>query len=138
VLPGLLVAVAILGGQVVTGIRGLEHGWPFACYPTFQHDPGPRVPILLTEEESVDGTRQELPRAFLGGMTGQREWGGMWSVLRQPTPERLLAWWRFHRDGTRPAPGRVRFYFATVAAAPEGWAEPPRRESLLADLETEH
>lgn len=132
--PALLVAAMVIGGQVATGVLGIEHGWPFACYPTFQHDPGPRVPLLVMEEERPDGTRVEMPRPFLTDAPGQREWGAMWSVLREPSPGRLLGWWRMHREPRDGRPSTVRFFHATAAAEPERWAEPARREKLLATL----
>jgi len=132
VAPALAVAGAIVAGQIATGVRGLEHGWPFACYPSFRHDPGGRVPLLVVEEEAADGGWLESPRPFLAGATGQRAWAAMWSVLQRPTPERLLAWWRLHRTERGLQPTAVRFFRASADAAPEGWNESPRREALLA------
>lgn len=129
-----LVTATLLVGLTLTGLEGIENGWPFTCYPSFRHDPGDRVPVIVIEEERADGARIELPRSFLEGADGQRQWSVMWSVLRDPAPARLEAWGNLHRAPGACAPQVVRFFLGTIAAEPERRGEPARRDRLLATV----
>ncbi len=131
--PAALMAVLVLGGVALAGARGLEHGWPFACYPTFRHDPGASAPVLVAEEELADGARRELPLGFLRGDSGQKEWSAMWHLLSAPRPEALRAWWEAHR-ADRSGVVAVRFFAGGVAADPDAAADAPVRRALLAEV----
>lgn len=127
--PPLVMAAFVLGGVTYAGAQGLEHGWPFACYPTFRHDPGPDAPVLVAEEELDGGARRELPLDFLRGETGQKEWSAMWHLLAAPRAEALEAWWRQHQpNGARVK--AVHFYRGALAADPDAMGA-PRRAALL-------
>ena len=127
--PPLLMAALVLGGAAFAGIQGREHGWPFACYPAFRHDPGPDAPVLVAEEELDVGTRRELPLDFLRGEAGQKEWSSMWHLLAAPRPDALQAWWRQHQPNGAGVKA-VHFYRGLLAADPEARAG-PRRAALL-------
>lgn len=131
--PALVMAVVVLGGVAFAGARGVEHGWPFACYPTFRHDPGPHAPVLVAEEELADGARRELPLDFLHGDSGQKEWSAMWHLLSAPRPEALRAWWQAHR-ANRSGVVAVRFFSGGVAADPDVAKTNPVRRALLAEV----
>jgi hypothetical protein len=129
--PAAVMAALVLGGIALGGALGVEHGWPFACYPTFRHDPGTHAPVLVAEEELAGGERRELPLEFLRGDSGQKEWGAMWELLARPEGPRLVAWWRAHRSGGGEVV-RVRFYRAGLAADPDARGA-PRRGAQLAE-----
>ena len=130
--PTVLIAAAVLSGQVASGALLAENAWPFACYPTFRLDPGPRAPVLIVESVHADGSTHELARRFLEGPNGQREWSSMWALLRAPQAGALMAWSVAHP--LDPEATRLRFFRGSRATAPEQWSEPARREGLL--LET--
>lgn len=127
--PPLLMAVVVLGGAAIAGAQGLEHGWPFASYPTFRYDPGPSAPVLVAEEQLDDGTRRELPLDFLRAESGQKEWSAMWHLLAAPRAEALQAWWRQHQPRTAGVEA-VHFYRGTLAADPDAQGRPVRAALL--------
>ncbi len=132
-LPAGAVAVAVLSGQLVTGLLGLEHGLPFACYPTFRHDPGSTAAVVVVEEQR-GGTLHELPRAFLRGSDGQQEWSAMWALLGRSNAAALLAWWRPRRDSDAPVEA-VTFFLGAAPVDPARWAEPVHRDRVLLRIE---
>lgn len=130
----LAMAAFIVCGQLLSGALRIEHGWPFACYPTFRFDPGKRAPVLIVEETLRDGTKRELSGDFLKGPSGQREWSAMWHLLRQPERERLAAWWRARQRDTAHVVS-VSFFRGSIAVNPEEWSSPPLPHELLVSVE---
>ncbi|MBL8951402.1 MAG: hypothetical protein JNK82_11525 [Myxococcaceae bacterium] len=130
--PALAAATFVLCGVALAGARGVEHGWPFACYPTFRHDPGPEAPVLVAVEVLEGGETREVPLDFLRGDGGQKEWSAMWHLLSSPTAQGLTAWWRAHRTATG-AVKRVQLYRAWWPADPDA-RTPPRRGELLLEV----
>ncbi len=135
--PGVAVGMIVLGGQLSAGTLAIEHGWPFACYPTFRFNPGGFAPILIAEEELHDGLRKELPLTFLEGTSGQREWSEMWHLLRAPEPRRLQEWWRAHRRENSGEVKRVHFFRGSISVDPNAWSAPARRSGFLVTVEAD-
>jgi hypothetical protein len=139
----LVVGVLLVAGAFVQGARGQMRAYPFACYPTFQWEPGTQMPDLVVEVEMPDGRRVTLPHARdARGYRTQRQWGEIWSlaaVTGPVAPDRLRAYYDFVR---RAEPARTlaagavraRFYRASVSVVPEERGAPPRREVMLLDL----
>ncbi len=128
--PPAVAAVVVLSGQCIAGFLCHEHGWPFACYPTFRDDPGTQAGVLIIEDERRDGRRSEMPLEFLHGVSGQKQWSAMWQVIRQPTAERLRAWWHQHDENPSDV-SRVRFYQGTLDVDPDVHAAPMRGRLIL-------
>ena len=132
--PAFAVAAVVLSGQLIFGAMLAEHAWPFACYPTFRFDPGPRAPVLVVEMVNDDGSRHELSREFLKGPEGQVEWSSMWSVLASPKERAIRSWWARHAPAS--VSREVRFYSGSLAIAPEGWAQPAVRNAVILSVGT--
>jgi hypothetical protein len=138
-----LVGALLVAGALVQGARGQMRAYPFACYPTFQWQPGTQMPDLVVEVELQDGRHVVLPHGRdARGYRTQRQWGEIWSlagVTGPVAPDRLRAYYDLvgRAEPARTlATGavRARFYRASVSVVPEERGAPPRREVLLLDL----
>lgn len=109
------VVVLVLSGQLLAGASGVEHGWPFACYPTFRHDPGRAVPTVRVTETFADGTT----RVQLARPNSDRDWGQLWSLLPAMETAQLARWWSGQRPVASPPPVSVRFERAWLDADPD-------------------
>lgn len=119
---------ALLAAVAAAGLARLEHAWPFACYPTFAHDPGGWAPVLEIDAVGPGGAVRPVELV----VRDDAAWGEMWSVLRAPSPERLRAFLLRHAPGEEAT--RVRFYRARVSIDPDA----PRtrlRGALIAELD---
>lgn len=133
----------LLAGAVIQGARGQMQSYPFACYPTFQWNPGTRMPDLLVEAVRPDGSEVELPDARdRSGYRTQRRWAEVWAlagVTAKPNARRLQAYYRSlvqYEPARRLARGatRVRFYRAHRSVVPEDRGKPPVSRQLILEL----
>ncbi|WP_309894242.1 HTTM domain-containing protein [Archangium sp.] len=126
--PAALVAGTLVLGASVSGAAGVQYGFPFACYPTFQTRAPAELPALELEAE-VDG---RLVRWDLASGASQREWGTLWSLALRPEPSRLARWTEAlrtrHPELTRAT--SVRVFRTWRAVDPRGPSEVLRRELL--------
>lgn len=138
-----LVGSLLLVGAVVQGARGQMKSYPFACYPTFQWQPGTRMPDLVLTAVGPDGHEVELPHARdQRGYRTQRQWAEVWAlagVTAKPDARRLRAYYYSlvqHEPDRRLAQGavRVRFYRVYRSVAPEDRGKPPLERVLLLEL----
>lgn len=111
VLAPLLVGVLLLGAQLVTGVLGREDTWPVAAYPSFRY-PAPQV-IAWLEVEEVDSTGPQLTLSRLEGGAAQRRWGVMTQLLRDPSSERLRAFYLDWRGAIPPGVSELRYFVVT-------------------------
>jgi hypothetical protein len=135
--PTLAVGALLIAGGLWAGIRGIETGWPFACYPTFRNIARPEIPWLEIERQDPSGSVSDVSREDLAGQAGQRRWAEMWSVMRagRGSEARLGAYWQrlvAERPDLRGA-ARVRFYAAGVSVVPREHGHISRRQ-LIAEL----
>lgn len=75
------VGAVLLAGAVIQGARERTQSYPFACYPTFQFDPGTTMPDLRFVATRKDGS--ELDVVFARDARGyrtQRQWGTIFAV----------------------------------------------------------
>jgi hypothetical protein len=87
-LPAAVASGVLVLGASVAGATGLQHGFPFACYPTFHTRAPARIPALELEAH-VDG---RLVQWDLAAGASQREWGTLWHLALRPEPSRLARW----------------------------------------------
>jgi len=128
---------------VVQGARGQMQSYPFACYPTFQWQPGTRMPDLVVTAVGPQGREVELPHARdERGYRSQRQWAEVWAlagVTAKPDARRLQAYYRslVQREPDRQlAQGatRVRFYRVYRSVAPQDRGKPPLERRLLLEV----
>jgi hypothetical protein len=129
--PAALVGGMLVLGAAVTGATGLQHGFPFACYPTF-HTRAPKEIPALELEAHVDG---RLVRWDMASGASQREWGTLWSLALRPEPSRIARWTQVlrtrHPELARAE--RLRVFRTWRAADPRTAPGPIRRELLWED-----
>ncbi len=139
----LAVGALLLVGAVIQGARGQMQSYPFACYPTFQWNPGTRMPDLLVTAVRPDGHELELPHARdERGYRTQRQWAEVWAlagVTAKPDARRLQGYYRAlveHEPDRHLARGAtaVRFYRAYRSVAPEDRGKPPLARKLILEL----
>ncbi len=100
-----VVSAIVLIGAIVQGARGQTQSYPFACYPTFQYDPGAAMPDLRFSATLKDGSVVDVPFARdARGYRTQREWGTIFA-LAGATHE--------------VSHERIRAYFATIPRPPD-------------------
>ena len=75
---GLFEDLALLAGALVQGARGQTQSFPFACYPTFQYDPGATMPDLRFSATLDDGRTVDVPP----GKRTQRQWGTIFALAQ--------------------------------------------------------
>jgi hypothetical protein len=133
----------LLVPAVVQGARGQMQSYPFACYPTFQWQPGTRMPDLVVTAVGPQGREVELPHARDDrGYRTQRQWAEVWAlagVTAKPDARRLQGYYRSlvqHEPDRHLARGatRVRFYRVYRSVAPEDRGKPPLERRLLLEL----
>jgi hypothetical protein len=139
--PVLVVGAFLLSGSIGFGIWGVQRGWPFACYPTFEWKPGIAIPSLRVELVYENERAEELPLPRETSVSrAQKQWGIAWSlagVTDRVDEMRLRALVKelekrpdlAHRFRGAQA---VRVYRAVYSVAPEAWGEPPIEKVLLA------
>jgi hypothetical protein len=140
-LPLLLIGTFLLGGSITFGVLGVQRGWPFACYPTFDRKPASFIPRLDVELIGENDRVEELPLPReTSASRAQKQWGTLWSlagVTDKVDETRLHA---FVRDiETRPdfaarfqGIKMIRVYRASYSVFPEAWGKPPVSKVLLA------
>jgi hypothetical protein len=130
------VGAALLAGAVVQGARGQMQSYPFACYPTFQWDPGALVPDLRFEATLADGRTVDVPHARdARGHRTQRQWGTVFALVGASHPvddARLRAYFRALERGGAVPPGvvRVRVMRDWISANPDDHARIVREETI--------
>jgi hypothetical protein len=78
----LAVGALLLAGAVVQGARGQTQSYPFACYPTFQFDPGDTMPDLRFVATKADGSEVDVPFSRdASGYRTQRQWGTIFALV---------------------------------------------------------
>jgi hypothetical protein len=144
-LPVIVVGAGLLGGSIAFGVLGIQRGWPFACYPTFEWKPAPVIPRLYVELVFENDRVDELPLPRETSVSrAQKQWGTLWSlagVTDKIDETRLRA---LVRDlEKRPdLAGRfqharaIRAYRASYSVFPEAWGKPPVSKVLLAQWST--
>lgn len=139
--PCALIGCVLVAGNVAAGFAGQTRGWPFACYPTFQHRVGETMPALRLVALQPDGRERELPRPWqLRGVPAPRAWALLWSVAGvsgpPPAPARLRAYLeqlRRHPDVAPALAGAcaVRVDRIALPVRPEERDAPPRTSAPL-------
>lgn len=135
-----LVAVVLLAGAVVQGIRGQMRSYPFACYPTFQWRVGTTMPDLGIVAVMPNGERREIRHAqSTSGYRTQRQWGELWSLagVWGPTERaRLLAYLRVP-DVQRQLAGaeRVEVFRDALSVLPADRGKLPLRRTPILRVE---
>jgi hypothetical protein len=124
IIPTLVVGTLLVGGAVWTGFRGSVQGWPFACYPTFQHLAPDTMPGLVVDLVSVDGTVLRTLGPRWDGKDSQRSWGQTWSLVLAPDPRALESFLGKFRAA------EARFYRVSLPVDPDRWSDPPERQLL--------
>ena len=93
-----IVGAVLLAGAVVAGARGQTQSYPFACYPTFQFDPGTTMPDLRFFATLRDAREVAVPFARdAQGYRTQRQWGTIFALVGATHPvdeARLKAYFR--------------------------------------------
>ncbi len=124
--PVTVAGLALIVGVGTAGAMGAMQAYPFACYPTFAHDPGAEMHALVVEVTDADGHTARLDRAlyFAPGPRGVAlEWR-LVGAYGDASPSRLRAWWR---DAASREPLRtrlrdvesVRFFYARRSVDPD-------------------
>ncbi len=113
-----VVGGALLAAAIGQGARGQSSSFPFACYPTFEHDPGTAIPDLEVRVRDASGEHvlPDPPRTH----RTQRQWGAIWAlagVTAPVVPERLVAY--YNEMGVDPKPLEVRFVRVDRSVVPE-------------------
>jgi len=104
--PVVAVGAVLLAGAVVQGARGQMRAYPFSCYPTFQWRAAPDMPDLMIVAAEQGGATREVRHARDGaGRRNPRQWAEIWSLAGVTAPVDA---------------GRLRAYYAALAAAPPG------------------
>lgn len=141
-LPVVLVSLLLLGGSITFGALGIQRGWPFACYPTFEWKAAPIIPRLYIELV-FDGDRVEelpLPRES-SASRAQKQWGISWSLagVTDRTDETRLRALVNDLEKRPEIQNRfqgartIRVYRALYSVFPEAWGQPPLKKALLAE-----
>lgn len=117
--------VVLLAGAIVAGARGQTQSYPFACYPTFQYDPGASMPDLRFSATLADGSEVDVPFARdANGYRSQRDWGTIFAlagVTHEVSAARLHAY--FATLQQPPGVVRVRALRVAVSVDPAVAAE---------------
>jgi len=128
----------LLLGAVVQGARGQMQSYPFACYPTFQWNPGTRMPDLRVTAVMADGREVDVPFARdARGYRTQRQWGEVFALAGFTHPADASRLRAYYIQLTRGEPsasalrGAVRVWFSRVSVpvdpdvpkTPEDWTE---------------
>jgi len=122
---------ALLLGVVIQGARGQTQSYPFACYPTFQWDPGTTMPDLRLVATFEDGRVEDVPHARdAEGHRTQRQWGTVFALVgatHEPSESRLRAYFRaLGKAGVV----RVRALRQTVSVDPDAHGHVVREEEI--------
>jgi hypothetical protein len=125
------VGAALLAGVVVQGARGQTQSYPFACYPTFQWNPGATMPDLRFVATREDGREEAVAHARdADGYRTQRQWGTIFALVgatHEPSEARLRAYWSMlGKTGVV----RVRALRATVSVDPDERGRVVREEEI--------
>jgi len=125
------VGALLLAGAVIQGARGQTQSYPFACYPTFQFDPGDTMPDLRFVATESGGRQVDVPFARdARGYRTQREWGTIFALVGATHPvdqARLRAYF----DGIHaPKASSVRAERADVAVDPDRHGEIVARRTI--------
>jgi hypothetical protein len=138
--PSWVVGALLLAGVIVQGARGQTQSYPFACYPTFEHDPGTELPDLRLVATFADGTEREVVHARdAAGRRTQRQWGVVWGLAGVTAPRseaRLRAYYTLLAKAEPQATAlrgaiSVRFLRAYRSVRPEERDAPPVSEVEL-------
>lgn len=121
---------AVVVPVFAAALHGGTAGWPFACYPTFDADPGDVMPVAIVEAWGADGHR----RIDVPARPAQRDVGVAWRVTGvvggapRAERDRLAARWLCPL-----APGAVvDVYAGARSVRPEDVGDPPVRGVLRA------
>lgn len=140
--PIWIVGAFLLGGSILFGARDIQRGWPFACYPTFEHTPSTLISRVYVELV-FDASRIEelvLPRETSASRQ-QKQWGIFWSLAGltdTPSKERLRSFVEDLEKRPELAPRfrgarRIRVYRAAYSVFPEDFGKAPMKKDLLAE-----
>ena len=141
-MPILFVGSFLLAGSIGFGALGIQRGWPFACYPTFEFKPATVIPRLYMELV-FDGNRVEdlpIPKET-SDSRAQKQWGISWSlagVTDSVDETRLRALVKEIEQQPELAnrfrgAHAIRVFRASYSVFPEAWSEPPVKKVLLAE-----
>jgi len=141
-LPILLVGSFLLAGSFAFGALGIQRGWPFACYPTFEFKPAPVIPRLYIELAFNDNRVEELPiPRETSASRAQKQWGISWSlagVTDNVDETRLRALVQELVKQPEMASRfrgahKIRVFRASYSVFPDAWGEPPVKKVMLAE-----
>lgn len=140
--PIWIVGLFLLGGSILFGARDIQRGWPFACYPTFEHTPSTLISRLYVELVFDDSRIEELvlPRETSTSRR-QKQWGISWSLAGLTDSvhhERLRSFVENLEKRPELAPRfrgarEVRVYRAAYSVFPEDFGKAPIKKDLLAE-----
>lgn len=133
----LVVGVVVALAEVVQGVRGQTQGWPFACYPTFEHRQGDTTPDLVVEIHERDGTVRRLTGRERAARS-QADWGRVYRISGAygdaPNQAAIRAHAKQVLAGASPPAGDVAELVvrrAPVPTAPEAWAAEPTADGVV-------
>lgn len=127
--PVLVVGVVVVLAEIVQGVRGQTQGWPFACYPTFEHVQSATSPDLVVEVHGRDGDVRRLTGRERA-VRSQADWGRVYRISGAYGDVPNEAAIRAHaRQVIAPLPphdiAEIVVRRAEVPTAPETWGSPP-------------
>jgi hypothetical protein len=124
-----VVGGVLIIGMAGPGLSGQTQSWPFACYPTFDGDPGLTMPTVALVAVDSSGVEREIPeRALAEAHQSQAFYGEIWAVsgLYGPLDPRAVEGWVRRVEGraaVRAAAGEAaawRVYRATRSVEVDG------------------
>jgi len=139
--PVSLTGVALLAGAIGFGVSGVRHGWPFACYPTFQWVAEQEVVVLRVVGLRADGREVEIQRGGGTGQDAQRWWAITSSLASGGDETRLRAFARLVARRSEVRAERYRALHlerAWVSVLPGEGQAAPRHRDVIHVLPLEH
>ena len=139
--PAAVVGGALIGANLVFGALKIVHGWPFACYPTFDWMQGPEIETIAITALTSDSRTVPLDTLKLGrNFSSEKFWGVMRVILSEKNDAqrrlRLKKFWKvLDQDQLQLDDVRViRFSRAYFAVDPEKRGQKPVREKPIMDI----